>query len=281
MAAEIPEQETDQPSRNIKRNQLSIFLGATTEFEVINIVYKCKSKLSTDCHDVDMALVKKVIKNISKPLSYICNLSFQTGCVPNKMKIAKVIPIYKNGNKQNFTNYRPISLLPQFSKILEKLFNSRLEKFIEKHKIINESQYGFGTQRTTSMAIIEATEEITNALDKKEYTVGIFMDLKKAFDTINHSILINKLEQYGIRGVAGNWIKSYLSGRVQTVQIEQTTSRNLGITCGVPQGSVLGPRLFNLYVNNIFNVSTLLKLILFADDTNIFFSSDNYNELIL
>lgn len=140
LAAKIPDQEIDVLNGVIKRNQHSIFLSATNEQEVKIIVHKCKNKLSTDCHDVDMALVKKVINNISKPLTYICNLSFQTGCVPSKMKIAKVIPLYKNDNKHNLTNYRPISLLPQFSKILEKLFNSRSEKFIDKYQIINEGQ---------------------------------------------------------------------------------------------------------------------------------------------
>lgn len=171
--------------------------------------------------------------------------------------------------------------MPQFSKILEKLFNSRLEKFLEKHHVINDGQYGFRSKRTTSMAITEATEEITNALEQKKYAVSIFIDLKKkAFDTINHSILLNKMERYGIRGLAGDWLKSYLTGRLQFVKIGQYLSDTLGIVCGVPQGSVLGPKLFNVYINDIFNTSKVLKLILFADDTNIFYSSDDYNELV-
>lgn len=279
LAAQIPDHGIICDS-NIKRNPSSLFLSATNEQEVTNIVLKCKSKMSTDCHDIDMFLVKKTISKIVKPLTHICNLSFQSGRFPNEMKIAKVIPIFKNDDKHSFTNYRPISLLPQFSKILEKLFNSRLESFLDKYQIINEDQYGFRTDRTTAMAIIEATEEITNALDRNKFAIGIFIDLKKAFDTINHSILLKKLEQYGIRGVAGDWLKSYLTGRVQYVKMGQHTSESLGIVCGVPQGSVLGPKLFNVYINDIFYVSQQLKLILFADDTNIFYSSNNYNELL-
>jgi len=182
LAGEIPDQGINQCNQTIKRNPYSIFLSATDEQEVINIVLKCKSKLSTDCHDIDMIIVKKVIKYIAKPLTHICNLSFQSGCFPNKMKIAKVIPLYENERKHSYTNYRPISLLPQFSKILEKLFNSRLEKFLDKHQIINYGQYGFRTKTTTSMAIIEATEEITNALDQKKNMLLEFLSiLKKNF----------------------------------------------------------------------------------------------------
>lgn len=196
------------------------------------------------------------------------------------MKIAKVSPIHKNGDKHIFTNYRPVSLLPQFSKILEKLFDSRLEKFINKFNIINESQYGFRKTRSTTMAIIEAVEEIAKALDKRKYAVGIFIDLKKAFDTLNHTILLQKLELYGIRGVALNWLRSYLTDRQQYVKMGDYSSELLSITCGVPQGSILGPKLFNLYINDIFDISKLFKMILFADDTNIFYSNDDYNTLI-
>ena len=239
----------------VNRNPCSMFLERVEEKEILDIVKNCKNKQSTDLNDIDMSLVKLVIEGISKPLTHICNLSFQTGSFPNQMKIAKVIPLYKNGSKHLFTNYRPVSLLPQFSKILEKLFNSRLDSFLERHNVLSESQCGFRTKRSTSQALMESIERITDAIDNHQYAIGIFIDLRKAFDTINHNILINKLEKIGIRGMAIDWIKSYLDRRKQFVKLGNHSSNCFDIACGVPQGSVLGPKLFILYINYICQVS--------------------------
>ena len=244
LAEKIPDPLSSQDWNDnlIERNQSSMFLTAVEEKEIIDIVNNCKDKTSTDCNNIDMKIVKRVIEGISKPLTFICNL-FQTGKFPNKMKIAKVVPLYKTGDRHHFTNYRPVSLLPQFSKILEKIFNNRLDKFMDKHKC-SDSQYGFRSNSSTSLALMESIEEITNAIDNKRYAIGIFIDLKKAFDTINHDILINKLERYGIRGIVLHWVKSYLRDRRQFVKLGDCASSCLDITCGVPQGSVLGPKLF-------------------------------------
>ena len=264
----------------IERNPCSMFLTAVEESEIIDIVDNCSNKMSTDCNDLDMKLVKKIIGGISKPLTHICNLSFQTGKFPNSMKTAKVIPLFKAGDRHNFTNYRPVSLLPQFSKILEKLFNSRLDTFIDKHCLLSDSQYGFRANRSTAMALMDSIEEITNSIDEYKYVAGVFIDLKKAFDTINHDILINKLERYGIRGIVLNWVQSYLSDRKQFVKLGESVSSCLSIACGVPQGSVLGPKLFILYINDMCEVSNILKMVVFADDTNIFCSGKNLQELL-
>lgn len=200
--------------------------------------------MSTDWNDIDMSNVKNVIEEIAEPLTFICNLSFKTGTFPQKMKIAKVIPLYKTGDKHNFTNYRPVSLLSQFSKILEKLFSERLVQFVDKNNILSDSQYGFRSERSTSLALIELTEQITKCIDSKQCAAGVFLDLKKAFDTIDHNILIDKLQKYGVRGTVCDWVKSYLQYRNQFVQIERNKSSFMEIKCGVPQGSVLGPILF-------------------------------------
>ncbi len=280
LARKIPVSDTPYHATSIEKNSSSIYLKLVLEKEIIDIVNTCKNKTSSDCEDIGMDTVKRVIEGISKPLTHICNLSFQTGQFPNKMKTAKVIPMYKSGNKHHFTNYRPISLLPQFSKILEKAFNDRLCNFLDKHKLLNDSQYGFRTNRSTALALTELIEEITNSIDNKKLVIGTFIDLKKAFDTINHNILLIKLERYGIRGVVLNWVRSYLERRQQFVVMDGYMSEHLDIMCGVPQGSVLGPVLFNIYINDICHVSKSLKFILFADDTNILITGENLQQLL-
>uniref|UniRef100_A0A8C6M2L5 Reverse transcriptase domain-containing protein n=1 Tax=Nothobranchius furzeri TaxID=105023 RepID=A0A8C6M2L5_NOTFU len=252
----------------------TIFIQGTNENEVITVVKTFKSKKSADLHGFDMSVVKEIIEIIAKPLTHICNQSLQSGRFPERMKVAKVIPIYKAGDKHDFSNYRPISILSQFSKILETIFHKRLYDFIEHHDILSEQQYGFRRDRTTSLAIVDLVEKISDAIDNKQYAVGVFLDLTKAFDTVNHDLLIKKLCRYGIRGVAYDWIKSYLDNRFQYVHINNTDSQLLTVTTGIPQGSVLGPLLFVLYINDICLVSKTLHFILFADDTNVSFGKD-------
>ena len=226
-----------------------------------------------------MCLVKKIIPYIVKPLAHICNTSLMNGIFPDRMKIARVIPLFKNGDVKEFSNYRPVSILPQFYKILEMVFHNRLMSFINDKQILNNSQFGFRKNMSTALAIIELVEEITTAIDEGKTTVGVFIDLKKAFDTVDHNILVKKLEHYGIRGLAKNWVCSYLENRRQYVCINDSNSECLDVKCGVPQGSILGPALFILYVNDMCNVSKSLKSILFADDTNLFYAGKDLDEV--
>ncbi len=148
----------------------------------------------------------------------------------------------------------------------------RLTKFINKNNILSQHHYGFRKNRSTELAILDFVDKITKAIDQGKYTVGIFLDLSKAFDTINHNILVSKLEHHGIRGVPKKWFENYLCNRKQIVKYSGIQSEEMTIKCGVPQGSELGPLLFLLYINNIQSCSELISIILFADDTNRLFS---------
>ena len=203
-----------------------------------------------------------------------------TGIFPDKLKTAKVIPIYKKANSEIFSNYRPVSLLPCFSKILERLVFNRCVDFINTHEILNDKQFGFRSKHSTYMAIAQLVDKINSAVEKNETTIGIFLDLSKAFDTIDHKILLHKLEHYGFRGVVLEWFESYLSNRTQHVFYDNCNSDLKNIVCGVPQGSILGPLLFILYVNDITYTSNVLDFILFADDTTILYSHKDINSKI-
>ena len=205
-------------------------------------------------------------------------MSFSSGYYPDKLKIVKVIPIHKGGSTQDLNNFRSISLLSIFDKIIEKIIHARLYEFLELHNVLYENQFGFRKNNSTIFALIQITEKIKESIDKGKFGCGIFIDLRKAFDTVNHEILLLKLEHYGIRGTMLNWFKSYLCNRKQYV-LNGESSKVKDITCGMPQGSVLGPLLFLLYINDLPNISKSLNFYLFADDTNIYYESDSLVKL--
>jgi len=168
-----------------------------------------------------------------------------------------------------------------FSKIFEKIMYKRLNSYLLYNNFLTNNQFGFKEQHSTSMAILQLVDQIATEIDHGNLTIGVFIDLSKAFDTINHNILIDKLSLYGIRGNCLNWIRSYLYNRRQYVYLNEVESDMLPVNCGVPQGSTLGPLLFIVYINDIVNVSRILQLILFADDTNIFLSGPKIDELCI
>ena len=261
-------------------NTSSIFFTPTNCFEILDIVNNLKTNKSPGFDRINNFLLKSVINQIVRPLVYILNLSLSSGQVPSNMKVAKVIPIFKKGNNLLVSNYRPISLLTSLSKVLEKIVYKRTVDFLNKHDILSNEQFGFREKHSTSHALLSVIDKIARSIDSSRHTVGIFLDLSKAFDTINHNILLYKLSHYGIRGRALDWFKSYLSNRDQFVHINGTSSSKQPILCGVPQGSLLGPLLFLIYINDIKNSSNILQFILFADDSNIFYSHADPVELV-
>jgi hypothetical protein len=252
-----------------------MYLSSVLEEEVIQVVRKLASKHSSGYDGISVFLIKKVVSNISKPLCAIINKSFQVGLFPKNCKIAKIIPVFKSGDRSNFINYRPISLLPSFSKIIEKLMLNRLLSFFNYNNILNNCQHGFRLNHSTSTAIAQLLNTVTYALDKGEYVLSLFLDLAKAFDSLDHSILIKKLELYGIRGCVLDWFKSYLTDRFQYIVHNNNRSSLRLIKSGIPQGSILGPILFNLFVNDLPSIDQEVKSVLYADDTVLSISDIN------
>ncbi len=258
----------------------SIFIEPVDSQYILQIVNKFKPKTSFGHDDIPTKLVKESINEILDPITHIVNLSLSTGVVPIQLKKAKVIPIYKASNPQMLKNYRPISLLPAFSKILEKVMFNKIMSYLNSQNILYKHQYGFRPKHQTIHPIMHLLNQcaIANNSQPKQFTASVFCDLSKAFDVISRDILLQKLEHYGIRGIAKIWISNYLSDRTQYVQLESTKSEICVIDCGVPQGSILGPLLYLIYVNDI-SEATDGNLLSFADDTSLLISDHDIESL--
>lgn len=239
------------------------------ETKIDTIIKDLAPKTSFGFDGISSKLVKYIRLSLLKPITLIINQMLHTGIFPNKLKIAKINPIYKKGDENLFTNYRPISLLPTLSKIFEKVVFQQVYNHFQEKKLFFNAQYGFRTGHSIEFAAIELIDKIISRMDKMETPIGIFLDLSKAFDTLDHDILLQKLKYYGFNDIALKLMHSYLNNRKQYVQIEEANSDFLSVTTGVPQGSVLGPLLFIIYMNDISNASTLFEFILYADDTSL------------
>ena len=216
---------------------------------------------------------------ISDILAKIVNLSVTSGSYPPKLKKAKVIPGFKTEDETGANNYTPISLLSIFDRIFQKIMYKRMMHFINVKNILFSAQCGFIEGFSTEHTIVNIVTVIQSNVDKRSFTCGIFIDLKKAFDTVNHQILLNTLNLYGFRGIINNWFESFLCNRSQTLEINKQLSDAALISNGVPQGSVLGLLLFLLYTNDIHTYSDAFNFYFFADDTNILYANKNLRSL--
>ena len=263
------------------RKWLSLINPENHTFEFKEVTYQQKMKIlqttkpskAAGIDKVPAELIKDGANEIAAPLTFLINTSLQSGIFPTSEKIAKITPLYKSGDRTNIDNYRPISVLNIISKTVERAVYNQLSEYLEENNLLSDQQYGFRRKRSTRDAVTKLSDEIRENMDKSYVTGALFMDMRKAFDTVNHNCLLQKLVYYGIFGKEVQWISSYLFHRSQVVFLDRVLSNREFITYGVPQGSILGPLLFILLFNDLPLQSKHCQVLMYADDTVIYYSN--------
>ena len=246
-----------------------------TDYEqVLRLCKDIKITKSSGFKDIATRVFKDAFRVIVPQLVYLFNLSFNSGVFPVSWKGATIVPLHKGGDKTEVSNYRPVSLLPLPGKMIERIVHCRMTTFLDNHNVITEYQGGFRKGFSTAKSIADLTDNLFASMNRGDTSLAVFVDLRKAFDTVDHNILQRKLQCYGIRGRNLSWCKSYLVNREQRTLANGKTSKSNEIVCGVPQGSVLGPLFFILYVNDVQAVIKDANIQLYADDTVIYASGD-------
>ena len=279
--------ETAGPLMNVRQFSSKKFtserfiLQPISEKFILKQLRDLKVKKATGLDGIPARFLKDSAAVIAPTVTFLVNLSLSTGSVPDEWKKARVVPLCKSGGRENMDNYRPISILPVLSKILEKAVNSQLQQYLKKFDILSPTQSGFRQHHSTESAVIYFTDEIRRHADAGRLTGALFVDLKKAFDTVPHKELISKLERFGFVDNSIAWFTNYLSNRSQVVSLGSNLSVPIPVENGVPQGSILGPVLFTLYINDLPSCINFSNVIMYADDTVIFFSSAQLMEVEL
>ena len=249
------------------------------EDEVLKHLYSLKNTKSVGIDNISSFILKTSAPVIVKSLTYLINKSLLEGIFPNRWKTAKIIPVFKKGDKMQPDNYRPISLLSCASKVLEKVVQKQLLNYLRINGILSVEQSGFRLKHSTCTALIKVTDEWLRALDKGEYTGSVFVDLQKAFDVVDHDILLKKLADIGIGDVSLKWFRSYLSDRKIITSINNVLSDELPLKYGVPQGSLLGPLLFLIFINDLPECFDKCTVHLYADDTVIYYADKDVHKI--
>ena len=247
--------------------------------DVLNLLKNLVTNKSAGLDRIPNKLLKIAADIIAEPLCLLFNISIASGCIPSDWKIAKVFPLHKGNSKTNPNNYRPISILSSISKVMERLVYNQLCSYLTENKLLNKYQSGFRSLHSTATALLDATNQWYFNIDNGLVTSVIFLDLAKAFDTIDHNILLEKLRLCGVNDNSIPWFKAYLTGRQQRCQVNGFLSKGKPISCGVPQGSILGPLLFLIYINDLPCSLNCSKARMFADDTNITVTANCFSDL--
>jgi len=269
IASKIPPTTADPQTYMRPHNSPPFSFSTIPQTEIDIIIKNLKPKHSTGHDDINTTLLKSLREEITPPLTLIANQMITSSIFPNSLKIAKIKPIFKKGNKELCENYRPISLLPALSKILEKVMLKQINNHFTENNLYYDSQYGFRKKHSTEHALIEFTDQIITSLDNNETPTSIFIDLTKAFDCLDHDILLHKLKHYGLEDKALKLCTHYLTNRKQYIKLPEASSDLLNIDTGVPQGSILGPLFFLIYINDLPNSSETINFITYADDTTL------------
>ena len=268
----------------IKSNTKSIYLYPCTAYEIKELIMSLKQKKSSGYDGISNILLRELVNEIAEPLNTIFNRSLSEGLFPDLMKLAEVVPLHKKGNITDVDNYRPISLLITILKILEKVIYKRVYNFLDITNQLYDSQCGFRQKHSCEHAVAELTGNILKGKENGAHIVSVFLDLSKAFDTLEYLTLFSKMECYGIQGNALNWFKSYLSGREMrtkcTINNKMYLSSKRPVTFGAPQESCLGPLIFLIFCNDLHLNLEFTKCILFADDTTLYYSNSNISLLL-
>ena len=256
-----------------------LHFNVVSEADVMIEIRKLKNKKSVGVDGICILILKTCADILLKSITHLINKSIVHGKVPRAWKIAKVIPIHKKGDKSNPDNYRPISLLPCITKVLERVIQLQLLHHLQTYNILVPVQSGFRAKHSTVTALVKVTDEWLMAMDKGVYTGTIFVDLRKAFDMVDHALLLKKLSSIGVTGTALNWFESYLSERRIVTVVNNATSNERSLSHGVPQGSILGPLLFTIFINDLPDIFKRSSVHLYADDTVIYFSHGDAKEV--